>query len=418
MTNRMEPPTSTDSRPASASAPPNRANSANRRARQWLPYLAALFLTGALRCALWPQPIRVETAPAVWGPLRVSVNEEGKTRIRHRYVVSAPVAGHLRRTALKAGAPVEAGVTEIAAIDPLDAALLDPRSRALAEARRDTASANLEKAREAHRFASSELRRFEALAREQAISPQELESAQWRQASASREESAAESALRVADAELAVFATAASGFDQAANSPLTLRAPATGRVLRVFEENSRAVSAGTPILEIGNPNDLEVVIDVLSRDGAGLEPGTRIELEQWGGPMPLEARLRLVEPAAFTKVSALGVEEQRVNVIADLITPPALRGHLGDNFHVEARIIVWETNRTLKVPSGALFRRQEETWAAFAIENGRAQERILEVGRSNGIETEVRAGLQEADRVIVYPGDRVRAGNRVRPVRY
>jgi len=161
-----------------------------------------------------------------------------------------------------------------------------------------------------------------------------------------------------------------------------------------------------------------VVIDVLSRDGAILDSGTRIELEHWGGPEILEARLRLVEPAAFTKVSALGVEEQRVNVIADLITPPALRGHLGDNFHVEARIIVWETNRALKVPSGALFRKQEETWAAFVIENERAQERRLEVGRSNGIETEIRGGLQEGDRVIVYPGDRVRGGNRVRPMTY
>ncbi len=414
----MEPPKSTDSRPASASATPSRANRANQRARQWLPYLAGLLLVGALLFALWPQPVRVEAAPAVWGPLRVSVNEEGKTRVRHRYVVSAPVAGHLRRTVLKAGAAVEAGVTEIAVIDPLAAALLDPRSRALAEARRDTAAANLEKAREAHRFASSELRRAEPLAREQAISPQELESAQWRQASASRDESAAESALRVAEAELAVFATAGSGSDPGTNSPLTVLAPATGRVLRVFEESSRAVSAGTPILEIGDPNDLEVVIDVLSRDGAVVDPDTRIELEHWGGPETLEARLRLVEPAAFTKVSALGVEEQRVNVIADLITPAARRGQLGDNFHVEARIIVWETNRTLKVPSGALLRRQADTWAAFVAANGRARERRLEVGRSNGIETEVLAGLQEGDRVIVYPGDRVRAGDRVKPITY
>lgn len=414
----MKPPTSIDSRPARASATLSRATRANRRARQWLPHLAGLVLIGALLFALWPQPVRVETAPAVWGPLRVSVNEEGKTRIRHRYVVSAPVAGHLRRTVLKAGAPVEAGVTKIAVIDPLDAALLDPRSRALAAARRDTAAANLEKAREAHRFASSELRRFETLAREQAVSPQELESAQWRQASASREESAAEGALRVAEAELAVFATPASESGQATHSPLTVLAPATGRVLRVFEESSRPVSTGTPILEIGDPNDLEVVINVLSRDGAVLESGTRIELEQWGGPEILEATLRLVEPAAFTKISALGVEEQRVNVIADLITPPALRKHLGDNFHAEARIIVWETNRTLKIPSGALFRKQEETWAAFVIVNGRARERLLEVGRSNGIETEIREGLQEGDRVIVYPGDRVREGHRITPVTY
>ena len=217
---------------------------------------------------------------------------------------------------------------------------------------------------------------------------------------------------------MAVFQTARPGIDQGTSPPLTVLAPATGRVLRVFEESSRVVSAGTPILEIGDPNDLEVVIDVLSRDGAVLDAGTRIEIEQWGGPGILEARLRLVEPAAFTKVSALGVEEQRVNVIADLLTPPDLRGHLGDNFHVEARIIVWETDRTLKVPSGALFQKQEETWAAFVIDKGRATERTLVVGQSSGTETEIRRGLQEGDRVVVYPGDRVRSGQRIRPTTY
>jgi len=366
---------------------------------------------------LWPEPVRVETAQAALGPLRVTVNEEGKTRIRHRYVVSAPVAGHLRRIILKAGAPVVADATEIAVIDPLAPALLDARSRSLAEARRDTAAANLEKARAAHRFATSELRRFDRLAQDQTISPQELETAQWRQTAAAREEAAAESALRVVEAELAVFTAAEEGGTNTVRSPFIVTAPATGRVLRVFEESSRVVVPGTPLVEVGDPADLEVVIEVLSRDGAALTPGTPVELEQWGGAESLAARVRLVEPSAFTKISALGVEEQRVNVIADLLTPPEQRGNLGDNFRVEARIITWETNRTLKVPTGALFRKHDG-WSLFTVTRGRAQERSVAVGRSSGTETQVLDGLQAGDAIIVYPGDRVRPGLRVKPVTF
>jgi HlyD family secretion protein len=158
------------------------------------------------------------------------------------------------------------------------------------------------------------------------------------------------------------------------------------------------------------------VIEVLSRDGAVIVPGTKVELEQWGGGEPLAARVRLVEPAAFTKVSALGVEEQRVNVIADLLTPPEQRRNVGDNFRVEARIVVWETSQTLKVPTGALFRRGQQ-WAAFVIANGRAQLRTVKAGRSSGTETQILEGLQAGDEVILYPGDRVRDGQRIRPIK-
>ena len=169
-------------------------------------------------------------------------------------------------------------------------------------------------------------------------------------------------------------------------------------------------------MEVGDPTDLEVVIEVLSRDGALIAPGTRVDLEQWGGGAPLQARVRLVEPAAFTKVSALGVEEQRVRVIADVLAPPEVRRGLGDYFRVEARIITWESDHALKAPAGALFRRGEE-WGAFVLAGGRAHFHSVKVGRSSGTETEVLEGLKEGEEVILYPGDRVRDGQKVTPIK-
>jgi HlyD family secretion protein len=183
-------------------------------------------------------------------------------------------------------------------------------------------------------------------------------------------------------------------------------------VLRVFEENARTVTAGTPLVEVGDPADLEVVIEVLSRDGAAIPAGAPVEFEQWGGGEPLRGRIRLIEPAAFTKVSALGVEEQRVNAIADLLTPPDQRRNVGDSFRVEARIVVWEAKDALKVPAGALFRHGEQ-WAAFVVEDGHARLRPVKAGRSSGTETQVLEGLKTGDEVILYPGSRVKDGQRV-----
>jgi HlyD family secretion protein len=346
--------------------------------------------------------------------LQATVNEEGKTRIKERFVVAAPVPGQLRRIELESGAAVEAGSTVVAIIDPLAPAPLDARARAQAQARRDTAAANLEKAKTAHAFAVNELRRYEKLFRDEAVSVQELEPVQWREAAAARDLAAAESALRQAEAELAEFAPAAGG-EEVCRSPLEIKAPANGRVLRVFEESARVVTGGTPLLEIGDPGDLEAVIEVLSRDGAAMVPGAKVELEQWGGEHPLEGQVRVIEPAAFTKVSALGVEEQRVRVIVDVLTPADKRPTLGDNFRVEARIIVWEAQNTLKVPSGALFRRGDQ-WAAFVVVNGRTELRKVETGRTSGRETQVVGGLKAGEQVVLYPGDRIRDGLRVKSI--
>ena len=382
-----------------------------RHRTRWLPYAGVLVLAGLIVFGLWPQPVPVETGRVALGSLHSTVNEEAKTRIKQRFVISAPVAGQLRRIPFKAGAPVEAGETVLAVIEPLAPALLDARARTLAEARRDTAAASLQRAQVTRDFAASELKRLQKLYAEKTISIQELESAQWREASASRDQLAAESALRQAEAELAVF-NPSTGSDLT-NHPTAIKAPVSGRVLRVFEESARVVNTGMPLLEIGDATDLEVLIEVLSRDGAAIRPGARVELEQWGGGAPLEARVRLVEPAAFTKVSALGVEEQRVNVIADLLTPPENRPGLGDQFRLEARIFTWETNQVLKAPAGALFRHSRE-WGAFVVENGRAKLRSVELGHASDSEVQVLAGLQNSEEVILYPGERIRDGQKIK----
>lgn len=393
----------------------SRPSAVNHRTRRWIPYAGAVLLVGLIVAGLWPKPVPVETARASIGALRATVNEEGKTRIKQRYVVAAPVAGQLRRIPFKAGAEIKAGET-VAVIDPISAALLDARARRTAEAKRDSAAANLEKSRTAHTLAASELRRSEKLYSEKTISIQELETAQMRAASTASEEAAAEGTLHQAEAELAEFAPGSDPGTNAAFLPRELKAPVTGCVLRVFEESARTVAVGTQLLELGDPADLEVVVEVLSRDGAAIAPGAPVEFDQWGGGEPLQGRVRLVEPAAFTKVSALGVEEQRVNVVADLVTPPEQRRNLGDKFRVDARIIIWEAKDALKVPAGALFR-QGDQWATFVVADGRAHLRMVKVGRSSGTETQALEGLKEGEEVILYPGSRVSDGERVKPIK-
>ena len=407
------PPKETAIQPSAPGLAPRRNDVRRPKRQKWLPYVGAVILIGLIVAGLWPKPVPVETTKVVTGSLRSTVTEEGKTRIRHRFVISAPVAGQLRRIPFKAGAEVKVGETVVAVIDPLAPTMLDARSRALAEARRDTAVANVERARAAHKFAASELKRFETLFTEKTVALQEFEQVQWRETSAAKDLVAAESALRQVEAELAEFNSPVSG---PRRDPTEVKAPAGGRILRVIEESSRTVTAGTPLMEIGDPADLEVVIEVLSRDGAAIQPGTKVELEQWGGSEPLQARVRLVEPAAFTKVSALGVEEQRVKMIADIITPVEKRAGVGDAFRVEARIITWESGNVLKVASGALFRRAEQP-AVFVLRNGRAALQEIKVGRSSGTETEILDGLQTGDELILYPGDRINDGDRVKPLK-
>ena len=393
---------------------PKRNNAASKHSRRWIPILGAALLIALIIAGLWPRPTPVETAKVSRGLLLSTVNEEGKTRIKHKYLVSAPVAGQLRRIPFKAGAEVMAGQTVLAVIDPAPPLLLDARSRALAEARLEGAVANRDKAQTNEFFANIEMQRISRLFQEKAVSIQEYEAAQVRESLALKEKSAAESALRQVEAELSEYRSRQET-NSASCTPLEIKAPINGRILRVFEENSRVVATGTPLVEVGDPTDLEVVIDVLSRDGAAIQPGAKIILEQWGGTEPLEGRLRLVEPSAFTKISALGVEEQRVNCIADLVTPPEKRTSLGDNFRVEAKIVLWETPQALRAPVGALFRQGQE-WKGFVVQQGYARLRTVKVGKSSSTEMQILDGFQEGDELILYPGDRIKEGFRVKPV--
>ncbi len=382
--------------------------------RRWLPLAAAIVLVAAIVFGLWPGPTLVETGRATTGKLRATVNEEGKTRIRHRYMVSAPVAGQLRRIPLRAGDAVEAGAV-VAVVDPIASPMLDARGRAIAEARRDVAAANLDKARAGHDFQAAELKRARSLYTSRMVTLKDLETVQMLEASTAKEATAAQSALKQAELEMAEFSGGRTP-GTTRQGMVEVRAPASGRVLRVVEESARAVASGAALIEIGDPTQIEAVITVLSRDGAAIGPGTPVELDQWGAGAPLAARVRHVEPAAFTKVSALGVEEQRVNVVADILVPPNERPTLGDNYRVEARIVVWQSDRTLKVPSGALVRRGEG-WRALVVRDGRAHAQVVEIGRSSGPEVQVLKGLAEGDEVVLFPGDRIADGERVKPVR-
>jgi HlyD family secretion protein len=267
-------------------------------------------------------------------------------------------------------------------------------------------------------MSSADFARVKKLFEDRTLSRQEFDAAEMRDATAAQDERAAEFSLQVAEFELqqaqAVLLRGEPGAAGAAanGTPLVITSPVNGRILRVLQESARVVPAGFPLLEVGDPGDLEARIEVLSRDGVAIKPGARVLLEQWGGPQPLEARVRWVEPSAFTKISALGVEEQRVYVVVDFVDPLEKRPTLGDSFRVEARIVTWESANVLRVPAGALFQRGG-IWQTFAIEGGVARLRTIKVGHTNGLETEIIEGLNEGDRVAIYPGDKVSDGVRV-----
>ena len=400
-------------------------NAAQPKRRRWPLLIGAVVLVVLIVVGLWPRALPVETVVVARGPLRVTVDEEGQTHVRNRYVVSSPAGGHLRRIELKAGAAVEAGVTVLAVLETGGADLLDARGLAQAQARvRGAESARAQAAaRQAGALAALEQSRLElerarALTEQNTISRRELDLALTNERVAEQDERAASFGLQVAEHELAqvrallIRAQPGAGGDA---ETLSIVSPVDGRVLRVLQESARTVSAGMPLMEVGDPTDLEVRIDVLSRDGVAIAPGARVWLEQWGGDQPLEARVRWVEPSAFTKISALGVEEQRVYVIADFVDAPETRPTLGDGYRVEARIVRWEAEDVLRVPAGALFQRNGE-WQTYVVEGGRARLSAIHVGQSNGLETEIVGGLSERASVIVYPGDRVTDGSRVRPL--
>ena len=385
--------------------------------------IGALGVLSLLGYAFRPQPFEVDTAPAVRGPLVVSVNAEGKTRIRERYVVSAPLSGQLQRIRHRPGDPVSAGESVLAVIEPADPSLIDARTKAEIEAKvkatnaaRQQADSGLSRARSTHQLAVSQLRRAKELRDGGGLSVDEYDTAVSKEMVAANEVKAAEFAVRVAEFEHEMAKAARIRIQPRLTADteqdrFEIRSPIGGLVLRVFQESEAVIGGGTRLLELGDPRDLEMEIDVLSTDAVKIRNGARVIVDHWGGPEPLAGRVRVIEPAGFLKVSALGVEEQRVNVIADFTDPLDKRKPLGDAYRVEAQIVISE-GETLKVPSGALFRRNGQ-WACFTQTNGRAKIREVKVGRSNGLETEVSDGLQEGEPVIVHPSDRVTDGVRV-----
>lgn len=378
-----------------------------RRAMLWggAGVAAAAFLVYTTR----PANLPVEITAVVRGPLRVTIDEGGRTRVRDRYVVVAPAAGRVARSTLEEGSPVTRGMV----VAQLSAAPLDPRSRAEAVARlrgvEDAArgaTAAVAQARAALAQAVRSRVRAESLSAQRALAPEQREVTALAETTALRQVEAADFHAQAAahDVEVARAALAAG------DAPvITLRSPVRGRVLRIPERSERVVPAGTPLIELGDPGRLEIVVDLLSEDAAKVKPGERVLIERWGGDRALEAHVRVVEPSGFTKVSALGVEEQRVNVIADL---DETQLQLGDGFRVEARIVQWE-GEALKVPASALYEDGDQ-WRVFVVENDRARSRVVQVGHRNPDEAEVLSGLSVGDRVIRQPTDKVSQGVRVR----
>lgn len=368
---------------------------------------------------LRPDPLRVNVTKASRGPMRVTVDGEGKTRVRDRYVVAAPVAGRLRRINLRRGDKVIEHQL-IAEIEPLPLAPLDPRQRAEAIGRvRAAEDARFEVDRLVERYKASyeqsrrDLKRSEVLARDGVVSRQEVEAAETAVATALREYEAVKSRAEKAAHEVEVARAALLAINRSpAAATVKVQAPTGGRVLQVLEESERVIGAGAPLVELSNPSRLEVVIELLSTDAVKISSGATVLIENWGGPKTLEARVRLIEPSAFTKVSALGVEEQRVNVIADFAETETT---LGDGYRVEGRVVIWETTDALRVPVSALFRRGE-SWSLFHVENGIAEVNDVEIGHLTSSEAEITSGLEEGAEVITHPSKEISNGTRVRIV--
>lgn len=377
--------------------------------------LGALALV-AVVWALRPRPVQADFAVVERGPLRVTIDEEGETRVRDRFVVSAPLAGRVLRIELEPGDPVVANETVLATFQPADPTLLDARSRAEADARVRAAEARLGRARVDREraaveveFARSELSRQRALAANALISREQLESVELQARTGEEAFRSAEFAVRSAEFELEV---AQASLLQVRGNPsntasrsetIILRAPIDGVVLRRLRESEAIVPAGEPLLEVADPGELEIVSDLLSTDAVKIQPGQTVLIEQWGGTEALGGRVRLVEPSGFTKISALGVEEQRVNVIIDFEDVREAWEALGDGYRVEVRVVIWEGD-VIKIPTSSLFRAGED-WAVYTVRDGTAMLRVVEIGQRNSLEAEVLSGIERGEPVIVHPSD-------------
>ncbi len=388
------------------------APSSKTRRRLWIAgagLVALLFLYVTLR----PQSQPVDAVTLARGGLRVSIDEEGETRVRDRYVVSSPLAARILRIELEPGDVVQEGVTVLATLRPAQPTLLDARSTAEAGARVKAAEATLASAKAERdranaevRFADVDLLRVAKLQAEAIVSKEALDQATLTADTRRDALRSADFAVRTAQHQLEVARAALRPETADLSAPIELRSPISGVVLRRLRESEAVVVPGEALIELGLPSEIEIVSDLLSTDAVKIRPGSRVLIEQWGGDHALEGRVRRVEPSGFTKISALGVEEQRVNVVIDIESPHAEWQNLGDGYRVEVRIVIWEQESVLKVPTSALFRRGKD-WAVFAIVGGKAVERKIELGQRNGLEAEVLTGLAEGDVVVAHPSDKI-----------
>lgn len=401
---------------------------ATRRTIIWA--VVGIAVVAGLILAMAPRPVAVDLDTVAHGPMMVTLDHEGKSRVRDRFVISAPVAGRVQRIVLEPGDPVVANETVLAVFQPGDPALLDSRTRAEAEANVSAAEAAVETARAQRArvqaetdFAEAEVRRLSSLAERRIIADRMLEAAEA-EAQASREalvaavsvERAAEHQLDAARARLLEPADndnsgsrQSGGTVQRASPSIHLRSPVDGVVLRRLRQSEAVVPMGEPLLEVADPSDLEVVADFLSTDAVKMRPGLPVLIDQWGGDEVLRGRVRRIEPAGFMKISALGVEEQRVNIVVDFDDPRVAWESLGDEYRVEVRVVTWQSDDVLKVPTSSLFR-YGDGWAVFAVTDGEARLQEVEVGHRTGLYGEVLSGLSEGDQVIAHPPESIADG--------
>ena len=389
-----------------------------RRILAWSVLLLAI--AGAIGWSFWPQPVAVDVATVTRGPFVVSVEDQGRTRVRDAYVVSAPVAGKLLRIGNRAGETVIAGQSVVAQLQPAEPNFLDARARGqaeaavkAAEAARKAAEASIVEAQADLDHAGPELKRVQSLAARGLIAQMEVEDALRQEQRATAALAAAREALNVKQFELEnARMLVADSHTGAPRSVISLKAPVSGNVFRVLQQSEATIAAGTPILEIGDPRALEIVVELLSTDAVKVMAGAAATVTDWGGPKDLAARVRFVEPSGFTKISALGVEEQRVRVILDIAEPPETWQQLGDGFRVNARITVWQTDDAVRVPLAALFR-NGSAWQTFVVQNGRAVRTGVTIGQVNGIDAQILDGLRPGARIILHPSDRIEDNTRV-----
>ena len=386
----------------------------------WL--AVALLIVAALAYGFRPQPRLVDIAEAKSAPMQVSIQEEGRTRVIDRYVITAPVAGTTCRVDLDVGDPVEKD-EPLVNINPLQSQPLDPRSQAEARARVAAAEDSLHAAEENVQVASAEadlagkeLLRLEPLVEQGHISTERLDQARAVKRGSEAALRSAQFAVAVSAHELEAARTALRFTGSKSSNPddvVQVLAPVTGRVLKIHQQCEGVVSRGQPLLEIGDTRSLEIETDVLSADAVRIKPGMPVLYERWGGEKPLAGQVRRVEPVGFTKISALGVEEQRVLIISDITSSPEQWHTLGDGYRVESRFILWENEDVLQVPASALFRVGEQ-WALFVMDDNTARRRQVEVGQRNGLSAEILDGLAEGEAVITHPDKTIEEGTDVK----